>query len=393
MSTEDCPEMAEPASANGCHTDAGQDASQEQEQPQQSPEEQAVAEPAPDAAAPAEPAAEAGARISGSTESTTAEVKRLKAILDNRESSEPDLLEALEALQTMGDLPTKVLSDTLIGKTVNSVAKASPMEAVRSKAKELVDDWRQMHRKRKATGGEAPPPLRRKLSVVSSIFSEADLSEAPPQTDTQSEEPMSQGEQRSLSQSQQEVIGDAGNDVGTVKPMSKKREQVQQKLREALGNAEEIETKGDIGGEEHMRDPVILGREIEEALHSQLQEKEYLNQARAVIFNLKDKKNHTFRFKLMVGYYPPEKVPKLSAEDMASDEKNAARAKMRQDAMDAIDEGWAQKHGATRISGMFTCGRCKGTRTTYFQMQTRSSDEPMTTFVTCLQCNNRWKFC
>jgi len=41
--------------------------------------------------------------------------------------------------------------------------------------------------------------------------------------------------------------------------------------------------------------------------------------------------------------------------------------------------------------GMFKCGRCKGTRTSYYQMQTRSADEPMTCFVTCLVCQNRWK--
>jgi DNA-directed RNA polymerase subunit M/transcription elongation factor TFIIS len=28
---------------------------------------------------------------------------------------------------------------------------------------------------------------------------------------------------------------------------------------------------------------------------------------------------------------------------------------------------------------------------TYYQLQTRSADEPMTTFVTCLNCNARWK--
>ena len=28
----------------------------------------------------------------------------------------------------------------------------------------------------------------------------------------------------------------------------------------------------------------------------------------------------------------------------------------------------------------------------YYQMQTRSADEPMTTFVTCLDCGKRWKF-
>jgi DNA-directed RNA polymerase subunit M/transcription elongation factor TFIIS len=42
-------------------------------------------------------------------------------------------------------------------------------------------------------------------------------------------------------------------------------------------------------------------------------------------------------------------------------------------------------------TGLFQCGKCKGVKTTYYQMQTRSADEPMTTFVTCTTCNNRWK--
>lgn len=28
-----------------------------------------------------------------------------------------------------------------------------------------------------------------------------------------------------------------------------------------------------------------------------------------------------------------------------------------------------------------------------FAHQTRSADEPMTTFVTCTNCGNKWKFC
>ena len=41
--------------------------------------------------------------------------------------------------------------------------------------------------------------------------------------------------------------------------------------------------------------------------------------------------------------------------------------------------------------GFFKCGKCKSKKTTYYQMQTRSADEPMTTFVTCINCQNRWK--
>ena len=40
---------------------------------------------------------------------------------------------------------------------------------------------------------------------------------------------------------------------------------------------------------------------------------------------------------------------------------------------------------------MYQCSRCKKSMCTYYQLQTRSSDEPMTTFVTCLNCQKRWK--
>jgi len=39
------------------------------------------------------------------------------------------------------------------------------------------------------------------------------------------------------------------------------------------------------------------------------------------------------------------------------------------------------------------CSRCKKkSKCDYYQLQTRSADEPMTTFVTCLECDRRWKF-
>jgi DNA-directed RNA polymerase subunit M/transcription elongation factor TFIIS len=34
--------------------------------------------------------------------------------------------------------------------------------------------------------------------------------------------------------------------------------------------------------------------------------------------------------------------------------------------------------------GLFKCGKCKSTKTTYYQMQTRSADEPMVRFVIAL---------
>lgn len=39
----------------------------------------------------------------------------------------------------------------------------------------------------------------------------------------------------------------------------------------------------------------------------------------------------------------------------------------------------------------FQCNKCKNNKCSYYQAQTRSADEPMTTFVTCLTCGARWK--
>ncbi len=47
----------------------------------------------------------------------------------------------------------------------------------------------------------------------------------------------------------------------------------------------------------------------------------------------------------------------------------------------------------TTASAQMYCSGCKRkTNCDYYQMQTRSADEPMTTFVTCLECDKRWKF-
>jgi DNA-directed RNA polymerase subunit M/transcription elongation factor TFIIS len=40
---------------------------------------------------------------------------------------------------------------------------------------------------------------------------------------------------------------------------------------------------------------------------------------------------------------------------------------------------------------MFLCSRCHKRECTYYEMQTRSADEPMTIFITCLNCGKHWR--
>jgi len=120
-------------------------------------------------------------------------------------------------------------------------------------------------------------------------------------------------------------------------------------------------------------------------------EKEYINKARSIVFNLKYSRNITFGSKIIEGILPPSMIPSLTADEMASADLQSERVKVRREAMEEVQADWDLKHGAADIKGLFTCRHCEGTKTTYFQLQTRSADEPMTTFVGCLTCGKRWK--
>ena len=72
---------------------------------------------------------------------------------------------------------------------------------------------------------------------------------------------------------------------------------------------------------------------------------------------------------------------------------------MRPDIYKPIYEALAKKNLKKMIpldahdapDGAHTCRKCKSRKTVYTQLQTRSADEPMTTFVHCLSCGQNWK--
>ena len=42
--------------------------------------------------------------------------------------------------------------------------------------------------------------------------------------------------------------------------------------------------------------------------------------------------------------------------------------------------------------GVLTCPKCSKSRTFSYSKQTRSADEPMTTFATCMNCRHKWTY-
>ena len=44
----------------------------------------------------------------------------------------------------------------------------------------------------------------------------------------------------------------------------------------------------------------------------------------------------------------------------------------------------------SRATNKWQCNGCKMRKCTYYELQTRSADEPMTIFIHCLNCGKRW---
>ncbi|EAN33789.1 transcription elongation factor S-II protein [Theileria parva strain Muguga] len=122
--------------------------------------------------------------------------------------------------------------------------------------------------------------------------------------------------------------------------------------------------------------------------------KAYNQQLKCIAFNLKDVKNTILNYKLYNKMITVDELTRMTSLQMASDEKKLQRNEILEQSLEACQSDWAIKNIflAKKSAGQFKCNKCNSKVTTYYQLQTRSSDEPMTTFVTCLNCKNRWRF-
>ncbi|XP_051575573.1 transcription elongation factor A protein 3-like isoform X2 [Myxocyprinus asiaticus] len=135
----------------------------------------------------------------------------------------------------------------------------------------------------------------------------------------------------------------------------------------------------------------VMAAEIEDHVYQEIKatDMKYKNRVRSRISNLKDPKNPNLRKNVLAGAIELSRIANMTAEEMASDELKQLRNVLTQE---AIREHQMAKTGGT-TTDLLQCGKCKKKNCTYNQVQTRSADEPMTTFVLCNECGNRWKFC
>ena len=86
-------------------------------------------------------------------------------------------------------------------------------------------------------------------------------------------------------------------------------------------------------------------------------------------------------------FNPPKN---LNLNENAKSSIKSIIEKQIKDKIDEVRTDWNEKHGQV-TEGMYKCRICGGKKTIQHEQQTRSADEPMTLFITCVNCKYTWK--
>lgn len=129
---------------------------------------------------------------------------------------------------------------------------------------------------------------------------------------------------------------------------------------------------------------------VEAAAYSHLgpeTKEQYRTKIRSLYQNLKNKSNPTLRVRVLSNEVTAEQFVRLSHDELKSAEQREQDRKIQKENMDKAMVAQAERS----ISTSLQCGKCGQRKVTYTEAQTRSADEPMTLFCTCMNCGKSWK--
>jgi len=108
----------------------------------------------------------------------------------------------------------------------------------------------------------------------------------------------------------------------------------------------------------------------------------YMDRLRSIYINLKNK---NFLTQIKNKEITPQQLSKMTHQEFNPEHwKELIERKIKRDSSKYVMNIEAS-------TDMYTCKKCKSKKCHYFEMQTRSADEPTTIFVTCLDCGKQWK--
>lgn len=310
-------------------------------------------------------------------------------------SSSIDMLNSLKKLP----IDLTILKNTGIGVVLNNLRKSCDSEELGTVAKSLLKNWK------KLVASESS----NQISSPNSNNNDSNPPMSPPINNNHSNGSLNNskegnGNKRTLSSSSPDVPTN-GNKIQKVEAdktatgrrynplvrqisFSQTKDPIRLKCREMLANALELKESIENGSELCCVNEIA--NRCEDVIFAEFKntESKYKNRIRSRVINLKDPKNPKLRENVRLGLITPDRLAVMVAEEMASEDLKNLRAKFTQEGID--DHQMARTQGAKTT--LLTCSKCKGKNCAYSEMQTRSADEPMTTFAYCLNCGHRWKF-
>jgi len=281
------------------------------------------------------------------------QVKKLKKTLEKsiEEDSSQKIIEVLNEI-TQISITYEIIKETRIGKVVGKLRKHQNTNIAETSV-HIVDGWKKL-----VDQNQTKTPTKQEFSENPS-----DLKNGEKRKQEKDENDYKPKKSKNSSSSEGDNI----------------RQQVQKLLREALGDK----------GPDDTAEPDELATNIEEALFQQFgsTDREYKAKYRSLSFNIKNPKNPDLRANLLQGLISASKLVTMSAQEMASEELKKEREKIEKFYLEASKANIMNMTS----TDMFQCSKCGKRETGYYQMQTRSADEPMTTFHTCFNCGKRWR--
>jgi transcription elongation factor S-II len=108
----------------------------------------------------------------------------------------------------------------------------------------------------------------------------------------------------------------------------------------------------------------------------------YVDRARTIYMNLK---NEEILKQIIDGEITPQQFVFMTHQEMNTEHwRQFLEDKKQRDATKYTNNIQAS-------TDMFMCRKCKSKKCTYYEMQTRSADEPTSIFVQCLDCGKSWR--
>jgi len=333
----------------------------------------------------------------GSTEVILRLSKKLEKIISGDKGDDT----AVDILKTLKSTPVtlEVLQKTRIGMTVNELRKRSQNKELQSEAKNLIKIWKKLLDAKGKNGSDAKERDRSGIPRSDSIASNMSDSNSMDSADNSFPVDTQMSVNRTESSSSSQGLSMSQGNKFQPKPTPPSKPQsaptssssgyddVRSKSRELIFKSL---THCDLP--EGSLDANALATRIEQCIFDHFgtaTNEKYRATIRSRVFNLRDKKNTELRENTLLGALSPERLATMTADELASKQMKDLRKTFTKQAID--DHQMSVESGTP--SGMFKCGKCQKKNCTYTQVQTRSADEPMTTFVFCRECGNRWKFC